>query len=258
MQYTQRGGKRLTMLASYTYSKSIDLQTQSTSVSNGIPDVFDVSSERGLSDYDARHILNLGWTLTLPLLSNGYTAVRNVLNHWTFSGVYNARTGQPFSVTLNNDTALDSEPNQRAELLPGMNPRLPNNRHRADKAKEWFNTSAFCYPMLGTFSKVPRNFLTGPAYINTNFAVGRIFPMEHYRQGMKMQFRAEALNVFNTPNLGMPAHTYSCSSANTYLKACSLPSTPNSTIGVIQSTYGTNGTTSSNGRKMQFSLTLYY
>jgi hypothetical protein len=278
VQYTQRGGKRLTLLGSYTYGKSIDEQTDGkvgAGQPSTIPNPFNVGSERGLSDYDARHILTIGWTYNLPSTLTAPKPVRAVVNNWTFSGVYSARTGQPFSVLINNDTALDGEPQQRAAIVPGMNPRLPNNRHRADKVAQWFNTAAFTYPLPGTFSTQPRNFLTGPAYINTNFSLGRSFPLKNIRDGMKLQFRAEALNVFNTPNLANPAsnsasRTFSCSnsaitSANGVPTACTgtTGGTPNviaqgGTFGIIPSTYGTNGTTSSNGRKMQFSLTLYY
>jgi len=270
VQYTQRGGRRLTMLMSYTYSKSIDLQsdgrTQAGQAST-IPDPFNVSTERGLSDFDARHILSMGWSYNLPVTRTAWEPIRAVVNNWNFSGTYQARTGQPVNVIVSNDPALDGEQRQRAEIVPGMNPRLPNNRHRADKINEWFNPNAFTYPVPGTFSKVPRNAFTGPAYINTNLSLARFFPMDKYRQGMKLEFRAEALNAFNTPNLNLPYATFSCSNSgisNGGLAPCAIGAnaasgyTVNSSFGVVQSTYGTNGNTSSNGRKMQFSLTLYY
>jgi len=271
MQYTQRGGRRLTMLMSYTYSKSFDLQSDGKVQAGNkttIPDPFNVSSERGLSDFDARHILNMGWSYNLPVTRTAWEPVRAVVNNWNFSGIYTARTGQPLNITINSDAALDGEQNQRAEIVPGMNPRLPTNRHRADKINEWFNPNAFTYPVQGTFSKVPRNAFTGPAFINTNFSLGRFFPLDKYRQGMKLQFRAEALNVFNMPNLGPPGTVFSCSQSsisNAGLAPCAIgvnasqPYTINSVgFGTVQSTYGTNGGTESNGRKMQFSLTLYY
>ena len=84
---------------------------------------------------------------------------------------------------------------------------------------------------------------------------------------MKFQFRAEALNVFNTPNLAQPNSQFSCSNSSISIAgpaSCTGTSngTPNTIsnrlFGQVQSTYGTNGFTQSNGRKMQFSLTLYY
>ncbi len=270
-QYTQRGGKRLTLLMSYTYSKAIDLQTQSQSTTNAIPDVFDLSTERGLSDYDARHIFNMGWVLNFQKMTEGPTFVKALLSDWQYGGKFITHTGKPFSVTINNDTALDAEPNQRAAIVPGMNPLLPKNRHRTAKVNEYFNIDAFTYPTIGTFSPVHRNAFTGPGYIQTDMNIGRSFPLNNIRQGMRFLFRAEAFNVFNTPNLAQPQSTFSCTQTNLGGGPC-IPSnlqagvstanapgfSPTTTFGQILSTFGNNGNTSTNGRRMQFSGTVYF
>jgi hypothetical protein len=272
VQYTQRGGKLLTILMSYAYSKSIDLQTASQTTTNAIPNVFNVSSERGPSDYDSRHVLNMGWTMNLPRAHTGNRISEAVLNDWIFSGIFNAHTGRPYNVTINNDSALDSEPNQRAALIPGMSPYLSKNRHRAAKVTEYFNVNAFTYPTIGTLSPVKRNSFYGPGYLNTNMTIGRYFPLTRVREGMRLLFRAEAFNVWNTPNLANPKAQYSCSSTsiqqpgNQYFGMPCTMSTGagttigslNNTFGVIQSTFGNNSNTSTNGRKMQFSVTVYF
>ncbi len=267
-QYTQRHGKLLTLLMSYTYSKSLDIQTQSETTTNSIPNVFNIDSERGPSDYDARHVLNMGWLLTLPKLSTGNFIERAILNDWGFGGVFRAHTGKPYSVTINNDSALDGEPNQRAALMPGVSPYLPKNRHRADKLKEYFNTAAFTYPTIGTFSNQSRNSFYGPGYLQTDMTLQRYFPLTAVREGMKMLFRADAFNVFNTPNLANPYAVYSCNTTSiqqpgtaTYGLSCTDPAvagTLGKNFGVVQSTFGNNANTSTNGRKMQFSATVYF
>jgi hypothetical protein len=271
VQYTQRGGRLLTIITSYTYSKAIDLLTQSTSTSNVIPNVFDVNSERGVSDYDARHILNMGWSLNTPRVLTGSSFVRAVLNDWVYSGQFNAHSGRPYSVTLNNDTALDSEPNQRAAILPGVSPFLPKNRHRTAKVQEYFNINAFGYPPIGSFSNQARNSFVGPGYLLTNMSVQRSFPL-HFRDNMRAVLRADAFNVFNTPNLANPTAVYSCSSTQPaqassqyFGKPCTTLMSSgvalgnlNATFGHVQSTFGNNSNTSTNGRKMQFSATLYF
>ena len=279
MQYTQRGGKRLTLLASYSYSKSIDIQTQSETTTNSIPDVFDINSERGPSDYDARHVLNMGWIVTLPQTTVGPEIARAILNNWIYGGRFSAHTGRPYDVTINNDTALDGEPNQRASLIPGMSPKLPSNRHRSCnntatpcKVQEWFNIQAFTYPTLGTFGNTTRNSLTGPGYLDTDMNIGRYFPLTHFREGMRLLLRADAFNVWNTPNLGQPNAKFSCSTtsiqtppttqggtAANFGKSCtSVGGTLPSQFGQILSTFGNNGNTSTNGRKMQFNVTLFF
>ncbi len=105
-EYTQRGGKYLTMIMSYTYSKSFDLMSDGTTQAGGssqIPNPFNVSSERGLSDFDARHIFALGWSYDLPKLHRSYAVVRSIVNNWNYSGIYSAHTGAPLNVTCGCD-----------------------------------------------------------------------------------------------------------------------------------------------------------
>jgi len=278
VQFTQRGGKLLTIISSYTYAKSIDLQTQSQSTTNVIPDVYNISSERGLSDYDARHVLNMGWVLQLPNTTTGSSLVRDIFNNWQYGGKFTTHSGKPYSVTINNDSALDGEPNQRAAIVPGTTPKLSNTRHRIPKVNEYFNVNAFTYPEIGTFSNVPRNAYIGPGYIETDMSFARSFPLAKIREGMRFLFRAEAFNVFNTPNLANPSSGFSCTSTTlgpggsvpngpcnstntlptvgTGINAPAL--SPTSTFGQVLSTTGNNGNTSTNGRKMQFSGTLFF
>jgi hypothetical protein len=282
MQYTQRGGKYLTVLGSYTYSRSIDLQTNAQTTSNTVPDVFNIKSDRGPSDNNATHNVTLGWVMRFPKVTGGDAVTRAILNNWAYSGQYLAHTGRPYSVTINNDSALVGEPNQRALILSGASPKLPSNRHRLDKVNEYFNTNAFTYPVVGTFSNVGRNAFVGPGYIMTNMTLGRDFPLARIREGMRLNVRAEAYNVFNTPNLANPSAQFSCSTTTTYTGSAGNPGTlgPNqvlesclaaggtlggvnpvtglSNFGRVLSTYGNNANTSTNGRKMQFNFTVFY
>jgi hypothetical protein len=221
----------------------------------------------------------MGWTMNLPKVHTGSRITESVLNDWIFSGIFNAHTGRPYSVTINNDSALNSESNQRAALIPGVSPNLPKTRHRSAKVTEYFNVNAFTYPTIGTLSPVKRNSFYGPGYLNTNMTVGRYFPLTRVRQDMRLLFRAEAFNVWNTPNLANPKAQFSCSSTsiqtpgNQYFGLpCATPITTttngvtsnstvgslNNTFGVVQSTFGNNSNTSTNGRKMQFSVTVYF
>jgi hypothetical protein len=260
VQYTQRHGKFLTLLMSYTYAKSIDLQTQSTQLQSIIPDVFNIRSERGVSDYNVKHVLNMGWLLTLPKVTQGNLMERTVLNDWSFGGIFLAHTGRPYTVTINNDSALDGEPKQRAAIVPGMNPLLPSDRHRSAKVKEYFNVNAFTYPTVGTFGNQQRNSYVGPAYLLTDFTLQRYFPLSKVHEGMRMLFRADAFNVFNTPNLANPYSQFSCSTTSLAGGSCSsvAGNSVNKNFGVVQSTYGNNANTSTNGRKMQFAATVYF
>ncbi len=268
MQYTQRGGKYLNLLASYTFSRAIDVDTNGQTTSNAVPDVFNIRSDRGLSDNNATNIFSMGWVTRFPKVSSDSRIVRGLLNNWVYSGTYQIHSGRPFSVTINNDSALDGEPNQRAALVPGANPLLPSNRHRSAKVAEYFNIDAFTYPTVGTFSPVGRNAFIGPGYIMTNMTIGRDFPLQGLREGMRLNFRVEGYNVFNTPNLNQPQSTFSCSTTSTKGGSCpaaggSYPliigsQTSAVNFGSIRSTFGNNANTSTNGRKLQFAATVFF
>jgi hypothetical protein len=246
----QRGRKTISFQTSYTYSRSLDLLSNGQTLSSAFPQANNIRSQFGPSDFNATHIFNMGWVVRFPTLHRGNSITRSVVNDWQFTGLYSARTGHPFTVTTADDVSLTKEAGQRAFLVPGMSPTLPSSRHRVDKVNEWFNTNAFCGDAgdprcpgvaLGQFSTLSRNSLVGPAYISTNFGLGRGFALP-YRE-THLQFRADAFNVFNTPNLQNPNAKYSDTSG---------------LFGTVRATVGTNGNVLTNGRRVQVSLVLKY
>jgi hypothetical protein len=260
VQYRKRINHGLSILSTYTYSRSLDIDTNGQTTTPAIPDVFNVNTEWGVSDTNATHILNLGWAWNLPKFNHGDAALRSVVNGWIFSGIYQARTGNPVNVTVNTDVALTDEPKQRPVIVPGQKPLLSSDRHRVDKIQQYFNINAFGYATQGTYSNVSRNAFPGPAFILTTFGVGREFQTPVVREGSHLLFRAEAFNVFNTVNLGPPQATFSCASQTTNAPGQAINPCSNITTNFDQiiSDVSTNGTYLSGGRVMQLSLTLYY
>ena len=48
-----------------------------------------------------------------------------------------------------------------------------------------------------------RNILTGPGTVSTDLSLQRSFRLP-LRDSMRLEFRAEGFNIFNTPQLGQP------------------------------------------------------
>jgi hypothetical protein len=259
-QYRKRAAHGLAVLATYTYSRSLDIDTNGQSTSNAIPDVYNTNTEYGPSDTNATHIFNMGWVWNLPKLHIGDALLHDIANGWIFSGIYQARTGNPVNIRINTDAALTDEPNQRPVIIPGQNPLLSSSRHRANKIAQYYNINAFAYPDQGTYSNVSRNSFPGPAFILTTMGIGREFATPFLREGAHVLFRGEAFNVFNTVNLAPPQATFNCQSQTTNVTGQAL--TPCSTINPpfdqITSDVSTNSTYLSGGRVMQLSLTLFY
>ena len=89
---TRKTAKGLTFDTSFTYSKSIDIT--STSGDAQIRNAYDLNSEKGLSDFDARFrfvasvLYQLPWTVKRPL---------KFFQDWSLGIIGNYQSGNPFS-----------------------------------------------------------------------------------------------------------------------------------------------------------------
>lgn len=240
--YIHREPKWLSVTASYTFSKSID-DSSSTGIGNS-SDQPSISVHRAVSDFNSRQILNMGYFLHYSPMHRPIRLVRAIANGWGLSGMYSARTGHPFSVYTAADASLRDELSEYDDIVPEGYAPLNSHRSRQQKISEWFNTASFTSPSKGDYGDAPRNFLTGPAYISNNMALQRTFPLS--RGGKTLNFRVDAFNVFNTPNLGQPVATQSGLTSK------------NDNYGVILSTLGGNGAVGTNGRRLQLSAVVKF
>jgi len=189
----------LSLLASYTWAKSIDNGSSFFS-SAGDPNYpqnsYDLRAERGRSNFDIRHRLALSYAYDLPL---GKGRLRG---GWQSFGILQFQTGQPFTVALlpsfdNSNTGISS-------LGFGANdrPSLAGDPHISNPTPaRWFNTAAFVIPPNGSFGNAGRNVLDGPGLATVNVSLVKNTAV---REGATLQFRAEAFNLFDRANFGLP------------------------------------------------------
>jgi hypothetical protein len=105
------------------------------------------------------------------------------------------------------NTATLQSYNAGLDLVPGINIYVVSSQFPGDRR---INPDAFSTPAIGSIGNSPRNFVRGFGAWQMDFTLRREFPI-HER--LKLQFRAEAFNIFNHPNFGQIT-TSLCSSSN--------------------------------------------
>ena len=199
----------MSLLASYTLSKSIDDASSffsSGGDANFPQDSYNLAAERGRSNFDVRHRLAFSYSCGLPFgkgkrfLNSGAGAA--VLGGWQTFGIWTLQTGRPFTVALLPE--VDNSNTGRSILGFGANDRPNAVRDPALAApspERWFDTGAFVLPAFGNFGNAGRNILDGPGLIAVNASLLRDFAL---REGLALQFRAEAFNLTNRTNFDLP------------------------------------------------------
>ena len=209
-RFQQRLARGFSGLVSYTWSKSIDDASNFFS-SAGDPNFpqnsYNVAAERGRSNFDVSHRLSASYAYALPfgrgrqyLADDGWLST--VLSGWETFGIVTLQSGRPFTVALLSE--IDNSGTGRSILGFGANdrPNLISNPELSNATTlQWFNTAAFAFPVPGTFGNAGRNILEGPGFQNVNASLVKNTALS---ERVNLQFRAEAFNLFNHPNLNLP------------------------------------------------------
>jgi hypothetical protein len=182
------------IISNFTWSHCINDFDPHENTSASDEDPYNIAHTRGNCTGDLRKVLNLSGVVGTPKFNSHL--VEQIAGNWQLSGIFTAQTGYYTSVTTTIDNALDGITGQYADLVPGVSPILAH-----PTTAEWFNRAAFQENAAGTFGDSGRNSVLGPGLWNINVALIRNFPI---LETHSLQFRAEAYNLFNHPNFGLP------------------------------------------------------
>ena len=226
----------LNFLLAYTFGKVLDTETNidlcdgcTASGAGSVQNTRDRNGNYGLADHDVRHrfVFSGGYEFPFgkgkPYASRG--AASWILGGWELIGIYTASSGLPFTVTLPFDNANTGNANWPNRLRPAQLDNWNIGRY--------FDTDAFAFPAQYTFGNAGRNTMIGPGINGVDLSLQRSFPLP-VREGARVDFRAEAFNLFNRPHFDIPG---------------AILQTP---------TFGVIGATSQPNRQLQFGLKLSF
>jgi len=152
---------------------------------------------------------------------------------WQISGLLGQNTGLPFSPYTGTDIiGWAGSNNNRPNYVAGcqVQVEMPN---------KWFDPNCYTLPAAGTLGNAGRDTIIGPGIVQVDLAVFKDTKVPKISEAFRIQFRAEAYNLFNHPAFGLPGNSMFTSAAGAR----------NTAAGVITTLAG-NAT----ARQLQFGL----
>ena len=236
VRYEQRFVQGLTLLNSFTWERALDNASASLEGITPSPqNANNLQADYGQSDYNlpVANVTSLVYDLPVGLgrqyAASANPAANAIIGGWQISAVNTAQGGTPFNLLYAANIANQVSPQisatyrgadeYRPNFIQGNPVTLCNSGHTclshqaANGSINYVNLAAFTLPgtkdatgaILSPFGSAPRNIGRTPKFYETDLALNKRFntPME----SLKVEFRAEAYNVFNHTNLYLPGNT---------------------------------------------------
>jgi hypothetical protein len=184
--------------ASYVWSKSIDDASDGIDFVPGAAfpqDPSNLKAERGPSTFDTRDRFTAAVNYALP----SFSANKRLGTGWQLNAIVSVQSGRPIPIVNSDDTSGRFYFNQRPNVVPGVNPILPN----WNPATGYLNPLAFSQPADGTFGDLGRNSIYGPGYGDWDLSLTKETQLT---EKLALQLRVELFNVLNHPNFALPNH----------------------------------------------------
>lgn len=205
----KRFSRGLTFTGAYTYSRLIDDAGAvfDSAVLTGpvmnyqAADSFNKRLEKDVSNGSIPHIFSSGIVYELPFgkgRSRTLSGWRDVVaGGWQVAAIIRLQSGSPLALTqATNLNAFAGFGIQRPDRI--ANPNLPPEERNTGR---WFDTSAFRQVPQFKIGNSSRNPVVGPGYSAADVMLGKTVMLN---ERLRLEFRAEAFNVTNTPPLGNP------------------------------------------------------
>ena len=226
-------GNDLTVLGAYTFSKIIDVGCDGFFGSEGcsVQDPYHLRADRSVAGYNIPQLLSVSYVYELPvgkgkLLNISNPVTDSLLGGWNLSGIFSARSGQPFNTTASGDIPNTGNVVERGDRGSTCNP------YTSTKGRNYLNTNGcFTTPQPFTYGNEGRNDLISPRVINWDMSLMKDFGFGEER---KAEFRTDFFNAANHQSLGV------------------------ADSGLNDSTFGQILGTAQTEREIQFALKIYF
>lgn len=196
--FRQRGFHGLDTNLSYTWAHTLDTSNDANGGGTSMIQ-YNLRADYGNSNWDIRHRFVGVVTYAMPQL-RGHL-LNTVAGGWHFNTIVTIQSGIPINVTIANDQAnVGGIGSQRPNFVKTAKLSCSKAQYLQSSC---IDVSAYSLPAQYTFGNLHRNDLKGPGAIFTNLSIFKDFAV---LENVRLQFRAEAFNVFNHANLNNPGN----------------------------------------------------
>lgn len=202
--------------AAYTWSHAIDDVSDLFPIA-GAPivaqDSFNLRAERASASFDVRHRFAASLVWDMPFYRRAQGVAGFLFGDWQVASIFQANTGQPFTLTLPFDANLDGNLSDRPANTDGLTFLSGHNRERIRLSQGRQFTDYLNRITVNTASgpqyfflngATGRNTVRGDSFINLDLAFSKRF---RFTEDQVLIFRTEVFNLFNRANFGLPIGT---------------------------------------------------
>jgi hypothetical protein len=221
----KRFSNGLTVLANYTWSKSLDDMPYNQGIAgpaaaNNSPILWNQPGRHqfdyGPSEFDHGHRFVLSYVYDFPKLPHANAVLRTIAGGWQWTGILTYQSGGPLTVLAGKDQSQTGIGADRGVYLGG-DPYGMGACGASAPCVGYLLKPAFGLPPAGSIGNVGKGALRGPNYINWDTGLFKSFPLSAER--VRLQIRAEFFNVLNRANFNNPNTTVSSGGFGTITSA---------------------------------------
>lgn len=214
----KRMSSGLSLLASWTWSRNMDASIAGPgSFFNGlgaVQNVYNLDAEYSLSSVHSPHRFSSAFTYEMPFGKGkkyGNNMVADlVIGGWSVNGIVTYQTGYPLAITQSSNNNSSFGGGGQRPNATGVSPVTPGGL--MDRIDNYFDRAAFAEVPKYQFGNLSRTIgMRGPGISEWNMSLFKTFSI---MEKLKAQFRAEALNAFNTPQFRSPNLAFGVSNSN--------------------------------------------
>ena len=195
MIFERRYNNGLTLNGSYVFSRNL---TSLTDIAEAVGTVVNNRGyDWGNSNIGFANKFTARVSYELPFGKHAKGFQKAALGGWQVNAIAFWQSGEPYTVTDGQNLInLPNITSDRPNVVPGQSCQAAN-----PSISDWINLNAFQQQAIGNPGSEQRAGCFGPAWRSIDFSMFKNFQItEKY----KLEFRAEAYNITNTPNFSLP------------------------------------------------------